>query len=196
MPGVALEQDVDGVPELLQGRDEVPLVADVAEEFLAQELLPGVELQHPELLAQVVDEVGRLDANRLEVFLLLVLLARAAGVESVEEDLLPVDLLLLLLLFLLLFLLLLGGLLALVLFLGLQQLQEGIGEQLLLQVLLEVHHGHVQHVHGLVEPRIDPELLAEPDLLGEAGPHEASSIRCRSRAVMVGPRYSSATWSL
>ncbi len=193
---MALEQDVDGVPELLQGRDEVPLVADVAEEFLAQELLPGVELQHPELLAQVVDEVGRLDADRLEVFLLLVLLARAAGVESVEEDLLPVDLLLLFLLFLLFFLLLLGGLLALVLFLGLQQLQERIGEQLLFEVLLEVHHGHVQHVHGLVEPRIDPELLAEPDLLGEAGPHEASSIRWRSRAVIVGPRYSSATWSL
>ena len=54
---------------------------------------------------------------------------------------------------LLLLLLLFGGGLFRRLLFGLQQLEEGIGQQLLLEVLLQVHHGHVQHVHGLVQPR-------------------------------------------
>ena len=81
----------------------------------------------------------------------------AADVEAVEEDLLPVHLVFLLLLLLLL----LGVLLLFLLLLGLHQLEEGIVQQLLLQVLLQVHHGHVQQVHGLVEPRIDLQLLPE-----------------------------------
>ena len=47
-----------------------------------------------------------------------------------------------------------------------EQLQERVGQQLLLQVLLEVHHGHVEHVHGLVEPRIDAQLLPHAGVLG------------------------------
>ena len=110
----------------------------------------------------MVDQVLGLDRDRLGVLQLLVLLAGAADLEAVEEDLLPVHLVfLLLLLLLLLGVLLLGRLL-----LGLQQLQEGVGQQLLLQVLLQVHHGHVQHVHGLVEPRIDPQLLPHAGVLG------------------------------
>ncbi len=41
------------------------------------------------------DEVARVDGDRLVVLALLVLLAAPAGVEAVEEDLLPVDLVLL-----------------------------------------------------------------------------------------------------
>jgi DNA-directed RNA polymerase specialized sigma54-like protein len=69
-----------------------------------------------------------------------------------------------------------------------EQLQKGIGEQFLLEMLLQVHHGHVQHVHGLVQPRVDPQLLPEAGVLGETGLHATASSRARSRDVRVGPR--------
>ena len=42
---------------------------------------------------------------------------------------------------------------------------------------------------------IDPQLLPEAGMLGEAGSHATASRRARSRAVSVGPRYSWATRS-
>ena len=153
---------VDRVEDLLERRGEVAVVVDVAHELLGEQLLPGTEVEHLELVLQVVGEGRGLDGDGLGVLQLLVLLTGAAHVEAVEKDLLPVDLVVLLLLFLLL----LGvGLLRILVLLRLEQLEEGIGEELLLQVLLEVHHGHVEHVHGLIEPRVDPQLLAHRCLL-------------------------------
>ena len=188
---VRSDQLVHRVPDLLQRRREVPLLVDVAEEFLGQQELSRGEREHLELLPEMVDEVLGLDRDRLGVLQLLVLLAGAAHLEAVEEDLLPVHLLFLLLLLLLL----LRVLLLRRLLLRLEQLQEGVGEQLLLEVLLEIHHGHVQHVHGLVEPGIDPELLPQAGMLGKTGSHATASRRARRRAVRVGPRYSCATRS-
>ncbi len=170
--------------DLLDRGREIALLVDVAEELLGEEELAGIERQHLQLLAQVIDQILGLDRHRLGVLELLELLPGAADLEAVEEDLLPVHLLFLLLLLLLL----LRVLLLRRLLLGLEQLEEGIGQQLLLQVLLQVHHGHVQHVHRLVEPRIDPQLLAETRVLGETGLHATASRRARKRAVRVGPR--------
>jgi hypothetical protein len=144
----------------------------------------------------MIGQIAGLDGDRLGVLLHLELLPGAADVETVEQDLLPVHLVLLLhllLLGLLRFLLLFG-----VLLLRLEQLQERVHQQLLLEMLLEIHHGHVEHVHGLVEPRIDAQLLPQAGLLGETGSeaHAAFSSRARSREVRVGPRYSWATRSL
>ena len=183
-PHMGRDQLVHRAQDLLERRGEVALFVDVAEELLGQEQLARAQGQHLELLAQVVDQVAGLDRDRLGVLQLLELLPGAADLEAVEEDLLPVHLLFLLLLLLLL----LRVLLLRRLLLRLEQLEEGIGEQLLLQVLLEVHHGHVQHVHRLVEPRIDPQLLAEAGVLGKAGLHATASRRARRRAVRVGPR--------
>ena len=159
---VSGHQLVDAAENLLERGGEVALLVDVAQELLPEQELPRSERHHLELLAQVVDQVLSLDRDRLGVLELLVLLAGAADLEAVEEDLLPVHLVFLfLLLLLLLGVLLLGRLL-----LGLQQLEEGVGQQLLLQVLLEIHHGHVEHVHGLVEPRIDAQLLPHAGVLG------------------------------
>ena len=177
-------QLVDRAEDLLERRGEIAVLVDVAEELLAEQQLARGQRQHLELLAQVVDQVLGLDRDRLDVLLLFVLLAGAAHLEAVEQDLLPVDLVFLLFLLLLL----LGVLLLGRLFLGLQQLEERIGQQLLLQVLLQVHHGHVQHVHGLVEPRIDPQLLPHAGVLGKPCLHATASRRARSRAVRVGPR--------
>jgi hypothetical protein len=181
---VSFDQLVDRALDLLQRGGEISLLVDVAEELFGQEELAGAQRHHLELLAQVVDEVLGLDRDRLGVLQLLVLLAGAAHLEAVEEDLLPVHLLFLLLLLLFL----LGVLLLRRFLLRLEQLEEGIGEQLLLEVLLEIHHGHVQHVHGLVEPGIDPELLPQAGMLGKTGSHATASRRARRRAVRVGPR--------
>ena len=181
---------VDRAHQLLERRREIAVVGHVADELLGEQVLARRQLQHAELLAQMVGEIARLDGDGLGVLLHLELLARAADVEPVEEDLLPVHLLFFLLLLLLLLLVLGGFLLRGLLVLRLEQLEERIRQQLLLQVLLEVHHGHVQHVHGLVEPRIDPQLLAQARLLGKTGSeaHAAGSRRARRRDVSVGPR--------
>ena len=136
------------------------------------------------LLAEVVDQVLGLDRDRLGVLQLLVLLPCAADLEAVEQDFLPVHLLL----FFLLLLLLLRVLLLRRLVLGLEELEERVGEELLLEMLLEIHHGHVQHVHRLVEPRIDTELLPKAGVLRQPCSHATASRRARRRAVRVGPR--------
>src|SRR5690606_19041871 len=85
------------------------------------------------------------------------------------------------------------------------EVEERVDEELLLQVLLEVEQGHVEHVHRLVEARVDLQLLAHADRLLQAGLHVApatvaragrsASKRARSRAVRVGPKYTRATSS-
>ena len=160
---MGLKERIDRAKDFFERRAQIAVLVDVAKELLAQQLLAGGQVQELELFPEVVDQVVLFDADRFQVFLLLELLLGAADIESVEEDLLPIDFVFLVLGFLLL----LGRrlLLLLLLFFRLQQLEERIDEQLLLQVLLQVHHRHVQHVHGLIEPWIDPELLAKPSVL-------------------------------
>ena len=137
---------------------EVAVVVDVADDLFAEQPLTRRKVEHLQLIPEVVGEVAALDRDRLDVFQLLVLFLLPADVEAVEEDLLPIHFVVLLDLFLLL----LGGLLGDFLFLRLLELQERVVEELGLQVLLQVEHRHVQHVHRLVEARIDAELLAKP----------------------------------
>src|SRR5262249_54047908 len=131
-------------------------------------------------------------------------------IESVEKDLLPVDLVRLLLRRRLDDGLRLGlggflSLLGLLVFLRLDHVEEGIVQQLLLEVLLEIEQRHVEQVHRLIQARIDLQLLLELGALRETGFHETTGLaardsrpssrapssaryRARSRAVNVGPR--------
>jgi hypothetical protein len=131
----------------------------------------GSELEKAHLVAEVVAQVARRDGDRLEVFLFLVLFAAASRrVEAVEENLLPVYLSSTLVLGLGLSRL---GFLAflLLLFFLLDQIEEGIVQQLLLEVLLKVEEGHVEQIHRLIEAWIDLELLAELSRLIESRLH-------------------------
>ena len=121
----------------------------------------------------MVGEIARVDRDRLVVLALLVLLTPAARIEAVEQDLLPVDLALLVLLGLRFGIgrLFLNLALVLLVVLRLDHVEEGIVEQLLLEVLLEVEQRHVEQIHRLVEARIDLELLLELRVLGEPLPH-------------------------
>ena len=188
VPRVRGDELVDGPDNFLQRRRQEPVVLDVAEELLAEQHLARRQVEHLELLAEVVHQVAGLDRDRLGVLQLLVLLARAADVEAVEEDFLPVHLFFLggrlLFLFLVLF-----AVRALLLFLfRFEEFEEGIDQQLLLQVLLQVHHRHVEHVHRLVEARIDAEFLPLAEVLRESCLHATFSNRALSLAVRVGPR--------
>ena len=77
--------------------------------------------------------------------------------------------------------------------LRLDHVEEGIVEELLLEMRLEVEQRHVQQIHRLVEAWIDLELLLELSVLGEPLPHApfpmlSPAKRERSRADSVGPR--------
>jgi hypothetical protein len=105
----------------------------------------------------MVVQVLRVDRNRLVVLFFFVFRAPAAGLEAVQEDLLPVDLVLVLLGFLRL-------LLRRRLFFrdrGLLEVEERIVEKLLLDVLLQVEQGHVEKIHRLVQAWIDLHLLLQ-----------------------------------
>src|SRR6267378_4222033 len=191
---VLLEQLVRAFDDLLQARLEVPVLPDVAEELLGEQLLARREVEHPRLLAQIIDQILALDRDRLHV-----LGGPAQGAARhpvlgavVHQDGFPVG-------FVVPRFLLLGGLLlgggTFGLLLGLDHLEERIAQQLLLQVLLQVEQRHVEEIHRLVQARIDPQILAEPDVLVQAGLHAACVRRARRRAVRVGPRYRSDTRS-
>src|SRR5205814_1831413 len=75
-----------------------------------------------------------------------------------------------------------GGRRGLRFFLGLDELQERVAEQLLFEMLLQVEQRHVEQVHRLEQPRIDPQVLAQADVLVQAGLHAACPRRSRSRA--------------
>ncbi len=104
------------------------------------------------MIAQVVVEVPGGYSGGFVVLPLLVLLAPTAGLVSIEQDIFPIDLVLVF-----------GGLVFLVPLhpiLGrLDQLEERVGDQLLFQVLLQVEQGHIEEIHRLIEARIDPQLL-------------------------------------
>src|SRR5205809_2927580 len=192
---VLVEDLVDATDDLLERRLQIAVFADVAEEVLGEQVLPRRQVEHLHLLAQVVVEVFGLDRHRLDILARFAQVAHAGGCRIgavVEEDLLPIRLVVPGLL--LLRLDLLGGG-CFLLFLGLHELEERVAEQLLLQVLLEVEQRHVLQVHGLIEPRIDPQLLLQDLVLVQSRLHAAGERRARSRAVSVGPKYRSATRS-
>src|SRR5437868_9768392 len=125
----------------------------------------------------------------------MLLAPTASGVETVEQNLFPINFAGTLVLCLGLGLLLdLGLLLLFFLFFRLYQIQEGIVEELLLEVLLQIEQRHVEQVHRLVQARIDLELLPElsglikPRLHATAPSGFSREKRSRSRAVSVGPR--------
>ena len=145
----------------------------------------------------MVGEVSAVDRHRLVVFALFVLFAATAGIEPVEENLLPVDLVVVGLLFLrcgLDFDAFFLGLLFLV-FLGLHHVEERVVQQLLFEMLLQVEQRHIEQIHRLVQAWIDLELLLELRVLGktsfhviDGSPSSAWENRERKRAVNVGPR--------
>ena len=75
----------------LEAAREHARVVDVADDLLAEPDLTLREREQPELVVEMVVEVAGLDRRGLEVLPVLVLLAAAADVEAVEDDLFPVD---------------------------------------------------------------------------------------------------------
>ena len=161
--GGALDFFVDAVQDLLERTREIAVLGDVAHEFVGEELLARREVEERDLIDQVVGEVAAVDGDWLVVLALFVLFAAAAGVESVEENLLPIDLVVGGLFFGRRFgrRFGLGGLFLrlLLVFLRLDHVEEGIVEELLLEMLLKVQERHVEQVHRLIQARIDLELL-------------------------------------
>src|SRR6266516_6252134 len=190
-----VEDLIDAADDLLERRLEIAVFPDVAEELLVEKVLARRQVEHLDLLAQVVVEVFGLDRDRLDVLGRFAQVAHAGRRRVgavVEQDLLPIRLVVSGLLLLRLDLLDGGRFL---LPLGLDELEERVAEQLLLQVLLQVQERHVQQVHGLIEPRVDPQLLFQDLVLVQSRFHAAGERRARSRAVSVGPKYRSATRS-
>ncbi len=193
--GMLFQQLVRALDDLLQRGGQIAVLRDVAQELVAKQPLPWCEVQHLDLILQMVGEVLGLDRHRLDIF------PRFAEVTGpgeristvVEQDVFPVGFVVSLLL---LFGLDLVGRGCLLFLLGFEQLEEGVAQQLLLEVLLQVEQGHVQQVHRLIEARIDAQVLPQRRVLVQARFHAACPRRARRRAVSVGPRYKSATLSL
>ena len=192
---VLLQQLIRAFHDLLEIGLQVPVFADVAEELLDEELLARGEHEHLRLLAEIVDQVFALDRHRLDIFARVAVGAawHAMLGAIVEEDALPVGLVLGLR-FLLGLVLLLFRRGRLDFFLRLDELEERIAQELLFQMLLQVEQRHVEQIHRLIQARIDLELLPELRRLVETRLHEAATSplsrekRSRSRAVSVGPR--------
>jgi hypothetical protein len=167
-----LEDDVvDRLPDVVDGTGQVPVFVDVADELLSQQHLARVEVEQRDLVTEMIAQVTRIDRDRLVVLLFLVLFAPTSGVEAIEKDAFPIDLVAGRLLFLRCGRFLGLRALLLFLFLRLHHLEEWVVQQFLLEVLLQVEEWHVQQVHRLVQARIDLELLAELCALIEPGLH-------------------------
>jgi len=167
----------------------------------------------------MIGEILRVDGDRFVPLALLVLLALPARLEAVEQHGLPVDVVIAGLLGLGLgrrlglgeILRLRAGLFGfrriVVFVLGLDELEKGVLQQLLLEMLLEVDQRHVEHVHRLIEAWIRSQLLPEPRRLVQPTLHADGSSggggvdaavgaasgcsarnRSRSRVVSVGPK--------
>ena len=193
--GGLLDALVHALEDLVQATGEVAVLVDVPDELVREVHLARIEIEQVDLIAQMIGEIARVDRHRLVVLALLVLLAPPARVEAVEQDLLPIDLALLVLLRLGLGIrrLFLDFALVLLVVLRLDHVEEGIVEELLLEMLLEVEERHVEQIHRLIQARIDLELLLELGVLGEPLPHApfpmlSTAKRERSRAESVGPR--------
>ena len=90
--GSALHFFVHAVENLLERTGEIAVFGDVADEFVGEELLARRQVEQRDLIDQVVGEIAAVDRDGLVVLALLVLFAATAGVETVEENLFPVDL--------------------------------------------------------------------------------------------------------
>ena len=132
----------------------------------------------------MIGQIPDLDRGRLVILPLLVLGAGAAGAETVEEDVFPIDFFPVFRFRLLLFLLSYVRLI----FVGLLQFEEGVDEQLFLKVLLQLQQGHIEEIHRLIQARIHPQFLLEHRALLHRDLHAAVPKRSRSRLVRVGPK--------
>jgi hypothetical protein len=177
--GLALGQPgIRGLDDLVEGAGEEPLPVDVADDLFAEGDFPRPQLEQVELLAQVLPQIRRSRRRGHVVLPVLELAAATAGVEAVEQDLLPIDLVLVLLF--------LGLLLRDLLLRHLRELEERIDQHLLLEVGLQVEQGHVQKIHRLIQARIDLQFLPHSQALGEPSPETGHvlldhSVRVRSR---------------
>ena len=138
----------------------------------------------------MVDEVLALDRDRLDVFPRVAVTATGHAVLGavLEQDVLPIRLVLLLLLVLFRLVLLLLRRGRLHFLFRLDHLEKRIAEQLLLEMLLEIEERHVEQIHRLIQARIDPQVLPQRGVLMQAGLHAAGESRARRRVVRVGPR--------
>ena len=157
---------VDRGGDLLDRAGQIAVLVDVADDLLADPHVPvPVAVVLIELRQKMVPEIDR----RLPDLLGHLFGALTGGtgavarIETVEQDLLPVDLLLLFLR------LLLGlGLVGELLF-RLGHLEEGILHEFLFEVLFELEEGQVEEIHRLVQARIHPHFLplGEVELLSK-----------------------------
>ena len=157
---------IEAVSDILERAREEPVVVDVTDDLSGDPGLAVVEVEESELLVEVVLQVPHAHDRRFELLARLVLLPWAPGVESVQQDLVPVDLVVLFVAGVLF-----GIDLEFVVGVGLGELEEGILRQLLLKAGLKVQQRHVQQIHRLVKARIDPQLLPKVGPLVQARPH-------------------------
>src|SRR6185369_7874545 len=85
--GGLLDALVDSLEDLVETAGEVAVLVDVPDELVREVHLARVEVEQADLVAQMVGEIARVDSDRLVVLALLVLLAAAARVEAIEQDL-------------------------------------------------------------------------------------------------------------
>ena len=180
---------VDPAQDFVEAAGEISIVVDVADEFIGQDGLPRTQAEERDLRSQVVLESAARDGDGFDPFAFVAVLPGSRYVEAVLEDLLPLGFLLarvavgarghrierdvegVVVRRRLLLALGVVGLLV-VLF---DEVEERVDFQLLLQVLLKVQQGHGEHVHRLVQARIDLHLLPHPDGLAHPGLHGPAS---------------------
>ena len=181
-----LEPGVEVFRDGFQRTAQETVVVDVADDLLCDPVLAAGERQQLSLVLEMIAEVrssGR--RGKLEVTG-FVLGATSAGVESVEQDGFPVDLVLVFVCGVLVqFHFLLG--------VAFDHLQERVFRHLLLETLLKVEQRKMKQLHRLVQARVEPELLPELRALDEPRSETAHAAtgglkRLRMRSVRTGPR--------
>ena len=177
---------VEVLGDLLQRAAEEAVIVDVADDFLRDPLLALGECQQLKLALEMVAEVGSSGRRGHVEVTGFVLRALSAGIEPVEQDGFPVDLVVSFVR---------GFLVELYFLLGvaLDHLQKRVFRHLLLETLLQVEEWKMKQLHRLVQARVDlhllPELLALDEPRSEtAHAGTGGSKRLRMRSVRTGPR--------
>ena len=158
---------VEPVGHVLKRAGQQPVVVDVPDDLGRDPALALAQVGERDLLFEEVVQVALFNGGGLIVFARLVAFPGPADIEAVQEDFVPVHLVLGLLLPLLVDL-------EVLVVVGFRKLEEGVLGELLLHPGLQLEERHVDQVHRLVEARIGLRLLAGPGTLVEAGSDAAA----------------------